>query len=223
MNLSERAGAYVASLERDLRWSADRVATAAYQNGQGLPSGEALLRFQEQYSGLAMTIRGKDHDTFSARLFSHQQVTENTSIEFEKIGDSWLFRCGEHRTAQFTFYITADGAFCTVPDEAIHILHDDFATFIEGYALRNDIAEWESNPAYFHVTDQKRLAALLCSEFDLITECSDTRTSWWQNETLIVDNGVWLDEPSSYFHVYGKQRDACDLLVRHLKQHGVLQ
>jgi hypothetical protein len=223
MKLSERAGAYVASLERDLYWSAGRAATAAWLEGQGLPHGEALLRFQELYSGLTMTIRGNDRDAFSARLFLHQQVAENKPPAFEKIGDTWIFPCGDHRTAQFTFYITAEGAFCTVPDETIHVLHDDFATFIEGYALKNEIADWESNPAFFHVTSQEHLATLLRSEFDLITECSDTRASWWQNETLIVDNGVWLDEPSTYFHVYGKRRDACDTLIGRLKRQGVLQ
>ena len=224
MNLSERASKYLNSLTRDVKWSSDKDETRAYLEGQNISSYKGFLRYQTLFSGYELTIKDDSGHSFSASLFSQEQIRKNKSLEIEKAGDRYVEVCGYHKTAPFTFFITDRGEICTLDDDDLpNILHSSFDKMLEEYALRNEIHNWASNPYYFKVKNLEDLTITINSEFQKISECSDQYSTWWKNDNLIAVKGVWLDRPEAYFHVYGKERIQCDDLIERLKTKGILK
>lgn len=224
MNLSERASKYLKSLTRDVKWSSDENQTKAYLEGQNISSYDGFLRFQTLYSGYELTIKDDPGHSFSASLFSQKQIGKNETLEIEKAGDRLVEVCGEHKTAQFTFFITDRGEICTLDDDDLpNILHSSFDKMLEEYALRNEIYNWDSNPYYFEVKNFQDLTSAMNNEFQMIDECSDDYSTWWKNDNLIAVKGIWLDRTEAYFHVYGKERNQCDDLIERLKNNGTLK
>ena len=84
---------------------------------------------------------------------------------------------------------------------------------VKGYALRNGIYNWEQNPYYFDIKEYDKMIELLTRNFEPIKECSDQFHSWWIDNDLIVEKGVWLDRPDFYIHVYGKSEKKCNLFI----------
>ncbi|NMF38733.1 hypothetical protein KMW28_24340 [Flammeovirga yaeyamensis] len=224
MNLSGRASKYLNTLTRDLKWSSDEEQTKAYLESQNISYCDSFLRYQTLYSGYELTIKDDPGQSFSASLFSQKQIIKNETLELEKVGNRLIEVCGEHKTAQFTFFITERGEICTLDEDDLpNILHDSFDKMLEEYALRNEIYNWDSNPYYFEVKNLEELTNMMNSEFHIISECSDQYSIWWKNENLIAVKGVWLDRPEAYFHVYGRERSKCDSLVEGLKTKEILK
>ena len=224
MNLSERASKYLNSLTRDVKWSSDEDQTKAYLEGQNISSYDGFLRYQTLYSGYELTIKDDPGHSFSAALFSQEQIRKNENLEIEEARDRFVEVCGSHKTAQFTFFISDRGEICTLDDDDLpNILHSSFDKMLEEYALRNEIYNWDSNPHYFEVKNLEELTIMMNIEFQIIEECSDGYSTWWRNEDLIAVKGIWLDRPESYFHVYGKNRNECDDLIERLKTKGILK
>ncbi|MDO1451206.1 hypothetical protein Q0590_33340 [Rhodocytophaga aerolata] len=101
MLLTERAKKYLQKQKRDWAWSTDRFTTSLYLKSCGLPSFEALLDFQSNYSGYHLTHASKVSDSFILKLFSKKDLLLLRAIDCEKIGEHYYFPCGEHQTAQF--------------------------------------------------------------------------------------------------------------------------
>ncbi len=223
MELSKRAKNYLLNIQKDFKWSTTEAETKNYLERQSFTPTDELLKFQTNYSGLELKTSSIKRDKFSASLFSKSQIINNEPLELEKVADKYIFICGEHETAQFKFWITDSGEICTInDDDTLNILHSSFDKKIEEYALKNEICDWGENPYYFEIQNQKELTLIMNSEFEIITECSDEYSTWWKNENLIIANGVWLDRPERYFHVYGKDEKICTELVVRLKEAKIL-
>ena len=224
MKLSERASKYLNSLTRDVNWVSNEDQTKTYLERQSINPSDEFLRYQTLYSGYELTIKDDPGHSFSASLFSKEQIRKNKNLDIEKAGDRFVEVCGDHRTAQFTFFITHQGEICTLDDDDLpNILYSSFDKMLETYALRNEIYNWASNPYYFEVENLEGLTITMNSEFQIISECSDEYSTWWKNENMIAVKGIWLDRPEAYFHVYGKQRNQCDDLIERLKTKGILK
>lgn len=223
MNLSTRAIKYLSKLERDENWITGKEETRSYLVTQKIYPSDSILDFQSNYSGLEF-IDGNRGEWFKTYLFSKEQVQTNQPIEFEKIDDTYVFICGEHETAQFEFYLTAQGEFCTIDhNDALNIIHSSFDKKVEIHALQNEIKTWVENPSYFEIQDIDILESILSKEFEIISECSDKYSSWWGNENLIIELGVWLDRSDNYFHIYGKEEKVCDELIELLRMKNTLK
>lgn len=223
MNLSERALKYLNSLTREVNWTSNVDETRAYLINQNINPLDEFLRYQEFYSGYVLTIKDKPGGSFSAGLFSSQQIQKNEPLEVEKIGERTLEICGAHSTAQFAFFITDKGEICTLDKNDVpNVIYSSFDKMVEEYALRNEIHHWDSNPHYFNVMNLKALEYLMNDEFQIIKECSDEYSTWWKNDDVIAVKGIWLDRPESYFHVYGVNRNICDNLINRLKKEEIL-
>ncbi|WP_306640164.1 hypothetical protein [Sanyastnella coralliicola] len=224
MNLSERASKYLKSLNKDLKRSSNEDQTKAYLERQNIRSYDGFLRFQILYSGYELTIKDNPGHSFLASLFTQEQIRKNEILEIEKAGDRYIEVCGDHKSAQFTFFITDKGEICTLDDNDLpNILYSSFDKMLEEYALRNEIHNWDSNPYYFEVKNLEHLTTVMNNTFQVIRECSDQYVTWWRNENLIAVKGVWLDRPEPYFHVYGKERNQCDDLIERLTTKGILK
>jgi hypothetical protein len=224
MNLSKRASQYLDTLKRNEQWTSNKKETIDYLTRNGISHFDEFLRYQINYSGYELTIKNNPGQTFSCQLFSEKQIRKQEELKIEKAGDKWVEVCGNHNTAQFTFFLTNKGELCTLDDEDIpNILHSSFDKFVEEYALRNEIFDWKTNPYYFEVLDPNNLNVFLDKEFKVIEECSDLFSTWWSNEELIAVKGVWLDRPEFYFHVYGKQQQSCDRLIEQIAKVGIIK
>lgn len=224
MNLSERASRYLKSLTRDTKWTADEEETKLYLRGQHLNSIDEFLRFQVDYSGYELTIKNHPKESFRTSLFSKEQICKNEKLELEKVGDRFLEICGDHKTAQFSFFITDKGEICTLDnDDLVNVVYSSFDKMLEVYALRNEIYNWASNPHYFEIQKTDELVEFMNKAFQLIVECSDSYSTWWQNESLIAVKAVWLDRAESYFHVYGKKENDCHNLIQELQRIEILK
>jgi len=224
MNLSERAENYLSKIKKDFNWSADKDETKNYLERQNFNATEEILKFQTDYSGLDLKINNGKRNKFSAYLFSKSQIVNNEPLKMEKVNDKYIFICGENETAQFRFWVTANGKICTInDDDSLNIIYSSFDKKIEEYALKDEIKNWKQNPVYFEIENQEELISIINAEFDLIEECSDNYSLWWKNENLIIENGVWLDRPERYFHVFGKEEKVCNQLVERLQNGRILK
>lgn len=226
MSLSQRAQDYIAKMQRNQDWQTAASETRSYLNSFDLIATESLIHFQELYSGLTLTIRNKPKSTFEALLFSKNQIATLSDPEPIVLKDTSLFHCGQHATAQFNFFLSSDGAFCTLgDDDKPNILKTSFEKHVEEYALRNEISEWEFAPPYYQVKNFNELSEYMGHHYEIIPECSDDYCTWWGNETTKIVKGVWLDREEDhdfYVHVYGINRSITDHLVDKLSSLGVI-
>ncbi|WP_044205597.1 hypothetical protein [Flammeovirga sp. OC4] len=224
MGLSTRATKYLQSLDRNLEWTSNEDQTKVYLEKQNIRHFEEFLKYQTLYSGYKLTIQDQPLSSFSVSLFSRDQIINNESLDLEKIGDKFIEICGEHMTAQFTFFITERGEICTLDNNGLpNILHNSFEKMLEEYALKNEIYNWPSNPYYFTIKNIEGLMKIMNDKFQTIPECSDEYSTWWKNDELIAVKGRTLDGPDSFFHVYGLTRNQCDGLIEKLKDQGILK
>ncbi|CAM3936758.1 MULTISPECIES: hypothetical protein [Flavobacterium] len=224
MNISERALKYLKTLKRDSNFVSREEETKEYLSKQNIERADEFLKFQIQYSGYELTINNDSGNSFSASLFSKNQIQGNLKLEIEKAGDRFIEICGDHKTAQFTFYLTDKGEFCTLDDDDLpNILHTSFDKLIEEYALRNEISDWASNPYYHEIKNIDRLESIMNADFEIIEECSDEYSTWWKKDNLIAVKGIWLDRPEFYFHIYGKNKGECYDFIEGLKDDNILK
>ena len=140
MNLSIRAKEYISTLKRDLTWVTEIEYTKEYLQRNNIEPKTGVLDFQTYYSGYDFVLKNKPSDTFSATLFSQNQVIDNTPLDADKVDDKYIFICGNHKTAQFSFFLTDNGEFCTInDDDSLNILNSSFDKFIE--------VRWSNLPA----------------------------------------------------------------------------
>jgi hypothetical protein len=224
MSLSERARQYIKTLKRDDQFISSEEETRDYLTSQGIAPFDQFLKYQAAYSGYELTINNDPGNSFSFRLFSKKQIQRNEDVDLIKAGDRLVLNCGDHRTAQFNFFLTDRGELCTLnDDDSPNVLYSSFDLFVEEYALRNQISHWDCNPYYFEVLKPADLTELMGQKFKVIEECSDSLTNWWKDDQVVAVKGVWLDQPKFYFHVYGTQRQLCDELIEYLKKQGILK
>ncbi|WP_238388140.1 hypothetical protein [Hymenobacter sediminis] len=100
-------------MKQDKSWLITTEVLSRYLLKQGVKPTSALLSFQENYSGLILTIQNNKGATFKANLFSSLDIVFNRDEDVSKVGGRYIFECGEHSTAQFNFYITDKGEVCT--------------------------------------------------------------------------------------------------------------
>src|SRR5690349_24295119 len=114
--LSERVQKYLASLTRDRDWTSERETTKQYLSDSGIHNPNALVDFQINYSGYTLTKRNKPGDSFTARLLSQKQIESKDKLDYLELDNQLLIGCGDHKTAQFNFYLTHNGQLCTIDD-----------------------------------------------------------------------------------------------------------
>ena len=225
MSLSKRAEEYITTLKRNADWVAGAEETLIYLTENEFSLTEALVDFQSKYSGLQLTIKDDQFDAFDVRLFKRKAIKRNTPLDFDKVGDRYIFICGIHRTAQYTFFLTHQGEFCTLDDDDLpNVLNQSFEKVIEEYALKNEIYNWNGNPYYYDLRDADKLNSLMASRgFKVIDECSDQYATWWTNGILIVHKGVRLDGAEHYVRIYGLKQQDCIMLVNEFAESGIIR
>lgn len=224
MSLSERARQYLAILNRDDQFASSEEETREYLTRQEIVLYEQFVKYQATYSGYELTIGNDSGQSFLCRLFSKKQIRKNEKLYVLNAGDRLVQDCGDHKTAQFNFFLTDRGEFCTLDDADLpNVLHSCFDKFVEEYAFRNEISHWDNNPYYFEVLNSEDLKVFMGNRFKIIEECSDSFVTWWTNDQLVAVKGVWLDRPEFYFHVYGTTRQLCDELIAELKRENILK
>jgi hypothetical protein len=224
MNLSERAVQYIKTLKRDNQYVSNEDETRDYLARQGIAPYQQFVNYQVNYSGYQLTINGDPGHSFSCRLFSKKQIQKNEGLDIIRTGVTLVHECGDHRTAQFNFFLTDRGELCTLDDSNLpNVLNSSFDKLVEEYAFRNEISHWDSNPYYFEVWSPEGLKAFMENRFNIIEECSDSFATWWTNNQIVAVKGVWLDRPEFYFHVYGTARKLCDDLIVELKRENILK
>lgn len=226
MKLSERASKYFDKLERIDEFYVDREKTIDYCRRQNLPLTEILLDVQQKFSGYKLTVRHDSSHGFLLRLFAKYDLNENRKIEFYYFGDFYVVDFGVHDTAPFHFYITSLGELCTLghhDGDIPNIVCSSIETFIEQYALQDELASQTKYPYYFEILDNGELSKILEQYFAEIPECSDEYSQWYTNGQLTIDRGTWLDRPEFYLHVYGQNKESCDKFVEYLKYSKIIK
>lgn len=219
--LSPRASNYLKNSYRDPNAIIDRTTLVNFFAIQEIPIFEPVIDFGMQYSGFILQTKTKKSDTFSAMLVSTQDIDGNNSFDYERQGENYLFCCGSHDTAQFNFYINQFGQFCSDGYKGGNILSSSFKIEIEQYALRDELSDWKESP-YYELEQNNDLDIFLNGEFEIIQECSDSYNSWFASDNIIIQKGVWLHEPSSYLHFWGKSNDEIKFFVNNFQSAGII-
>lgn len=221
--LSPRAKNYLNNLKRSKEWVADSTATEMYLQQQNVTANSAIINFQHYFSGLELTIKNKRNQTFYASLFLKDAILNNDPLSVDEIDEKFIYVCGHHATAQFTFYLTDRGEIAVFRDKnKLNIIYSSFPKMLESYALRNEIHNWVEIPYYYEVEDQAQLDQLFSNQFERFESCSDDYANWWKDEYLIIDNSIWLDRAERYLHIYGKNKIACQSFVDELKRRKII-
>ncbi|QNE40023.1 hypothetical protein F1C16_10860 [Hymenobacter sp. NBH84] len=224
MKLSVRAQQYIQKQARKKHWLTAPRIVDYYLKIQKVIIAPDVLLFQENYSGYVLTIRGKPRETFNARLFSGGDIAWNRKIELINVAERYVFDCGFHATAQFSFFITDKGEICTwEEDDSLNILYSSFDKFVEEYALRDELSDWYEYSGYYELLDVKMLNDYVDNSYKLIEESSDAYNSWWTNGEIIIRKGVWLDRTDFYIHVYAKMEKRVVEIVKELTSMGIVK
>jgi hypothetical protein len=176
----------------------------------GLPSFEALLDFQSNYSGYHLTHASKVSDSYILKLFSKKDLLLLRAIDCEKIGEHYYFPCGEHLTAQFNFALCDNGNLC-IYDEPMQVIKSSIETFIEQYALRDVYKDWFELPYYYNLEKADLFENYIQTKsyLKLIAECSDEFNQWLISDTCILVKAVWWGDEGWSIHIFGRtEKDA---------------
>ncbi len=223
MKLSNKTVNYLSSLNRNMEWTSSENYLKKYFKNQQFPISKELINYQINYSGFDLTIRNEEKNTFQLYLFSNKQISDNEGLEYERVGDKTIFTCGDHRTSQNWFYITMEEEICTTFNgDSVNILYSAIEKKVDQYALRNEIYDWHQHPFFYKIIAQTELEQSMNGKFELIVEASDQYASWWRNENMVIANGTWLDRKDRFFHVYGENEKNHKLLIKELRQNGIL-
>jgi hypothetical protein len=223
--LTERAAKYLNRLKRDNEFSLDRETVIQYCKQQDFPINEKLVDVQLNFSGYKLTITNKPGGGFLLRLFSKTAVNNNHEIEVYHFDKSYVVDFGAHDTAQLHFYITNSGELCTLghhSDDTPNIICSSIETFIEQYALRDELSLQAKNSYFYEILNNTELIKRLERDFTTITECSDKYAQWYTNGQLTIERGTWLDRPEFYLHVYGQDEAHWNKFVDGLKQSKII-
>jgi hypothetical protein len=222
-NLTTRASNFLKSLIRDTDAVIDRTELENFFINQNIPLFEPVIEFGVRYSGFTLRTKTNKKDAFKALLVSTQDLKTIKQYDFEKEGEQYLFFCGNHETAQFYFYIDQFGQFCSDGYTGANVLSSSFEIEVEQYAFRNELDGWKEHPYYYELCDNTELEKTLGTNFGIVHECSDNYNGWFLSEDIIVQRGIWLHEPSTYLHFWGKKDETLQKFVNHLKTSKIIQ
>jgi len=222
-HLSERAINYLQKLDRDKDAIVDRKQIEQYFQQQGVPIFDPVVDFGVSYSGFTFKSKTKKSDSFSSFLVWMDDIKLNRQFNFEKQDNGYLFYCGQHETAQFYFYIDQEGQFCSNGHKGANILSSTFDVEVEQYAYKDGLNGWIEYPYFYNLINTDALQLKLASSFDTILECTDIYNRWFSNDNIIIQKGIWLDNPTSYLHFYGKTNDIVEKIVDELKKNEIIK
>ena len=220
--LTPRASNYLQSLQRDKDAVTDKEVLEQFFSSQNLPLFEPVIDFGVSYSGFTLRTKRKKRDAFSALLVSSRDVKTNGQYDFEKEGETFLFYCGNHETAQFYFYINQLGHFCSDGYTGVNVISSSFELEVEQYAYKSELLDWIESP-YYDLGETAELERTLNSEFEKVAECSDDYNAWFVSDKIIIQKGIWLQEPSYYLHLFSKSNAALDKITNHLENAAVIK
>jgi hypothetical protein len=221
--LSDRGQKYLASLSRDRDWTSEKEIIQQYLLKNGIKEFVGLVDFQIKYSGYTLSKRNKPTDSFTARLLSQRQMKSGERLDYLELDNKFLIQCGDHKTAQFNFYLTHLGEFCTIDDQdKVNILSSSFDKEVERYAIHNQFANWIEDPYYYDLGSIDNLN-VLTRDFQTIEECSDPYCSWWTDEKIMVIKGTWLDRAEFYIHAYGRSEPELNKFIERIKKDQIIK
>lgn len=211
------------SLVRDHDWTTEKEITEEYFSRNGVKDFTALLDFQMRFSGYTLTKRNKPGDSFTARLLSQEQVRSKEKADFIELANRILFECGDHKTAQFNFYLTNKGQLSTIDNEDnINVISESFDKEVDRYAMHNEISNWIESPYFYEFGSNDNFSAMI-ADFEKIDECSDQYCSWWTSDELMVVKGIWLDRQEFYIHVYGRSERKLNEFIGEMKNKQIIK
>ncbi len=224
--LSNTASTYLQSLHRNEVWAmSDKQALLDYFQGQGIAPIECIIEAQLAYSGYELRLFQKPLDTFKISIFTKEDLALNAPINFHTFDHPMYLHCGEHATAQVSFYIDPNGRICSDGDDedAAHPLYASFEQMLECYALKDKLLRdgFEEHPPYFKLINLSMFERLT-QDFLPDANAQDAFNRWLYGRDLILQLGQWLHEPTFYLHIYGKDQKQCAAFVEKLQNQQVI-
>ncbi|KRD62882.1 hypothetical protein ASE40_03580 [Flavobacterium sp. Root935] len=220
MKLSNNADRYFSKLKRNEEFVINADDLIKYFEVHNIPKFEKIIEFQLKFSGIELKIENDESSNFNAFLVSKTDIKNNNEIEYLIIENTYYFFCGDHQTAQFWFVISDKGEICTYNNnnETVNILYTSFEKFIENYAFIDLVKQNKKyeHPGYYNLLDFTRFDELVKS-FTIYDSSNDKFNKWISNGSLVINKGLWLHEHSFYIHIYGKNKEECDIFLKLLK------
>lgn len=223
--LSERAKAYLNGLTRENGWSCERETVIQYLERQNLGLIKPLVRFEAQYSGLDLTIKSQPGETFFLRLFSVDDINENSEILYFEDRGIKVFDCGYHKTAQYNFYINEVGQIMvSITDDYCLVLYSSVEIMVEIYALLDSLAENTCTTPVFHVKElDDLLLSLMYDGFKEMEDCCDEQNHvLYRDSVMVYCSPFWDDDNKICLRIYGADKNKCEQLADGLKKNGFI-
>lgn len=224
--LSNRAESYLNGLDKDPNWCCDKETVTAYMEQQNVPLCKPVIRFQTKYSGLDLTVKANQMETFYMRLFSRKAINGNKRISVLNENGYTLFECGYHESAPYNFYINEQGEIIAQSGEDEIAIYSSTEMMVESYALLDSIPkDWCRLPSYYKICDKDCLEMyLLNKNFRHLTECCDAYNTYFTNGNIIVRSSVWWTNEGGFaITIYGKDDKICRQLIDELKKNKLCE
>lgn len=193
---------------------------------QEVPLCKPVIRFQTRYSGLDLTIRANQMETFYMRLFSRKAINDNKRISILNENEDVLFECGYHESAQYNFYINSKGKIIARSGKDSFAIYSSAEMMVESYALLDSIPKnWSRLSSYYKVCDKDCLDVYLLSKnFRHLTECCDAYNTYFTNGNIIVCCSVWWTNEGRFaITIYGQDNKMCKQLIDELKRNKLCE
>lgn len=218
MQLSNRASKYLTRLHRDLNFTCSQELTLSYLKKNGLPAFESVINYQTYISGFMLSVEEKSSESFSASLFTINDIKAGTPIETVQTNNKHYFFCGDFATAQFNIVLSEDGEICTYDEkeDTVNPIYSSGELLIENLALMDYLSKdaVELLP-YYDINDNEHLEKEM-ARHGHFSRANDKYNTWYIADNVVVHKGVWFDRPEFYIHIYGKTinkaKDFCSLL-----------
>lgn len=183
----------------------------------GIEISQKLIDLLTKYNSYRLTIEEDENQTFSIHFISKSDIKKKRETIFTENGIT-LFPFGDHKTAQFHFYITNNGEIATLETNQLVFICSSIEKFIEQYALQNEIGSKKDYPYYYQVSNNDKLMAVLSGSFTEIPECSNQYSSWYTNGTVTIVKGICLDGSGWFLHIFASKNTITDQLIVHLQK-----
>ncbi len=129
--LSKRAEKYLSGLFRDMKWCCDKDNAVKYMESNSMPVSKPVVRYQVDYSGYDLVVKGDEDETFYMRLFSRDAMSKGKFIEVFESDGGIMIDCGYHQTAQYNFLINENGEIIAESGKDSFVLHSSAEAMIE--------------------------------------------------------------------------------------------
>lgn len=117
MNLTERAQAYLKTLNRDADWITDQSETESYLSRMNLRNPQAILNAQLNFSGYHLTIHENEKHSYEINFISKFHVAKNKKVYSEMVDDEMIVDF-ENSEKTYHYFITEKGYICTKDEES---------------------------------------------------------------------------------------------------------